>query len=194
MKRIIGVTGGLGAGKSTVLSILKEEYGARVILADEVGRSLMEPGQSCYEEIIRTFGEDMRNEDGSLNREKLGSEVFQNAKELSALNRIIHPAVKQKIREEILKLDEGLIVIEAALLVEDHYDEICDELWYVYAPTQERVKRLYENRGYSEVKSYSIIHNQLSVTEFKKACDYLIDNGGSLEHVREQIATRLHAV
>ena len=89
----------------------------------------------------------MRNEDGSLNREKLGSEVFQNAKELSALNRIIHPAVKQKIREEILKLDEGLIVIEAALLVEDHYDEICDELWYVYAPTQERVKRLYRKPG-----------------------------------------------
>jgi len=181
------VTGGIGAGKSSVLKILEEEFDAHVILADEVGKRLMEPGESCYEQIKQVFGEEMLKSDKSIDRAKLGDLVFQNQEHLAVLNGIIHPAVKEAIRKEISGSGKELVIIEAALLIEDHYDQMCDELWYIYVPTQERVKRLYENRGYSEVKSYAIISNQLSDTEFRRHCDFLLDNSRSLDDTREQI-------
>ena len=102
--------------------------------------------------------------------------------------------MKQAVRREIDEAEESgekLVVIEAALLIEAGYRELCDELWYIYVPAQERVKRLYENRGYSEVKSYAIMSNQLSDSQFRRGCDFLVDNGRSLEETRKQIVKRL---
>ena len=194
MKMVIGVTGGVGAGKSTVLNILKEEFHAHLIMADEIGRALMEPGRVCFGQIAEAFGEDMLKEDGKLDREKLSELVFQDQEKLRHLNGIVHPQVKKAVRQEIdraAKDGTELIVIEAALLIEAGYRELCDELWYIYVPAQERVKRLYENRGYSEVKSYAIMSNQLSDSQFRRGCDFLVDNGRSLEETRQQIAKRL---
>ncbi len=191
VKKIIGVTGGVGAGKSSVLNILEKEFHACVIIADEVGRKLMEPGQTCYDRIVETFGREMVLDDGRLDREQLSQLVFQDKKQLEALNAIVHPAVKAEIKRLTAESESRLIVIEAALLIEEGYRELCDELWYVYVPAQERIKRLYENRGYSEVKSYAIISNQLSDTQFRQNCDFLLDNSRSIEATRSQIEKRL---
>lgn len=194
VKKVIGVTGGVGAGKSTVLHILKEEFYAHVIMADEIGRALMEPGQVCFGQIVEAFGRDIVRADGTLDREKLSELVFQEQEKLGRLNGIVHPQVKQAVRQEIDRaVKEGieLVVIEAALLIEAGYRDICDELWYIYVPAQERVKRLYENRGYSEIKSYAVMSNQLSDSQFRRGCDFLVDNGRSLEETRGQIAERL---
>lgn len=194
VKKVIGVTGGVGAGKSTVLNILKEEFCGHVIMADEIGRELMEPGQVCFGQIVEAFGEDMLREDGKLDREKLSVLVFADQTKLNRLNGIVHPRVKQAVRQEIDRAagdGKELVIIEAALLIEAGYRDICDELWYIYVPAQERVKRLYENRGYSEVKSYAIMSNQLSDSQFRRGCDFLVDNGRSLEETRKQIAERL---
>lgn len=187
MKRVIGVTGGVGAGKSTVLNILKEDYNADVIVADQVAHTLMKPGQECYRQIVQTFGKDILAEDGTLDKDKVSELIFSDTDKKNQMNGIVHPAVRKEIERLIAQSQAKLIVLEAALLIETGYRDICDQYWYIYVSTQERVKRLYEQRGYSEFKSYSIIFNQLTHEEFRRNCDVLIDNGGTVEETRKQI-------
>lgn len=187
MKKVIGITGGVGAGKSTVLNILREEYQARIILTDEVGHDLMLPGGACYSEILQLMGEEVLSPDGTFDKKKLGQRIFNDREMQKQVNAIVHPVVRQRVKEEIENSKNTLIVVESALLMEANLDSLCDEVWYVYVSTQERVKRLYEQRGYSEVKSYSIIQNQLSHEAFRRQSDRLIDNGSSREYTRRQI-------
>ncbi len=177
---MLGVTGGVGAGKSTVLAYLRDRYGARVIQADEVGRMLQTPGHDCYDQIVEAFGVEVVDAQGNLRRELLAAKVFDDAKALRRLNDIVHPAVKkyivQKIEEEN---NEGLatfVVLEAALLLEAGYDDICDEVWYIYAGEKTRVARLMQSRGYSQEKARDIMANQLSDEEFRRRCKFIIDN------------------
>lgn len=179
-KKVLGVTGGVGAGKSTVLAYLRDRYGARVIQADEVGRMLQTPGHDCYDQIVEAFGVEVVDAQGNLRRELLAAKVFDDAKALRRLNDIVHPAVKkyivQKIEEEN---NEGLatfVVLEAALLLEAGYDDICDEVWYIYAGEKTRVARLMQSRGYSQEKARDIMANQLSDEEFRRRCKFIIDN------------------
>ena len=185
--KVIGITGGVGAGKSTVLNILREEYQARIILTDEVGHDLMLPGGACYSEILQLMGEEVLSPDGTFDKKKLGQRIFNDREMQKQVNGIVHPVVRQRVKEEIENSKNTLIVVESALLMEANLDSLCDEVWYVYVSTQERVKRLYEQRGYSEVKSYSIIQNQLSHEAFRRQSDRLIDNGSSREYTRRQI-------
>ena len=125
--RVIGVTGGVGSGKSFVLNYIEEHFDARVVKADDVGHLLMMPGQVCYEPVIQLFGDWVVNEDGSLNRETIAQIVFEKKDMLEKLNKIIHPAVKKYIIREIersKKEETEFFFIEAALLLEDNYDEI----------------------------------------------------------------------
>lgn len=123
--RVIGVTGGVGSGKSFVLNYIEEHFDARVVKADDVGHLLMMPGQVCYEPVIQLFGDWVVNEDGSLNRETIAQIVFEKKDMLEKLNKIIHPAVKKYIIREIersKKEETEFFFIEAALLLEDNYD------------------------------------------------------------------------
>ena len=133
--KIIGITGGVGTGKSKVLAYMEEQFKAVVCQADHVAWELQRPGEICYKQIINEFGEHILNQDKTINRPLLGSIVFSDALALQKLNQIMHPAVKmyilQKIEEEKTK-HTTCFVIEAALLLETHYDEICDEIWYIY--------------------------------------------------------------
>lgn len=179
--KIIGITGGIGSGKSKVLSYLEETYRAPIYEADKVAHKLQEPGQLCYEKIVENFGQEILKEGGAIDRKKLGKIVFADAKKRKVLNEIVHPAVKVYIRERITeekKNESPLFFIEAALLIEDHYDEICDELWYIYAKEEVRKERLRTSRGYGEEKINQIFASQKSVNEFREKCDREFDNSG----------------
>lgn len=193
--KVIGITGGVGAGKSEILRYLKEKHGARVIEADKVGHLLMEPGGACYYSIVEKFGSSILNGDQTINRGKLGKIVFADTALLDALNKIIHPKVKSYIVSEIAKEKAyhrtNLFVVEAALLIEDHYDVICDELWYIHTDAQVRAKRLKETRGYDDQKIADIMANQKSPEEFSSACQVVIDNSGELAYTCEQIDRQL---
>ena len=193
--KVIGITGGVGAGKSEILRYLKEKYCAMVVEADKVGHFLMEPGGACYYSIVEKFGSSILNGDQTINRGKLGKIVFSDEALLAELNKIIHPRVKSHIVSEIAKERAyhrtDLFVVEAALLIEDHYDVVCDELWYIHTDEEVRGKRLKEARGYDDEKIASICANQKSPAEFRSACQVVIDNSGDLADTYRQIEEQL---
>ena len=192
--KVIGVTGGVGAGKSEILNFIADNWNATVVEADEVGYLVMKPGKSCFAPIVELFGPGILQEEGTLDRTKIAEMVFEDKELLDKLNAIVHPAVKKYIRKAIEREKENetdFFIVEAALLIEDKYDEICDELWYIYADEETRTERLMKNRGYSEEKVKSIFANQLSEDEFSDHCDFEIDNSGDFEDTKEQIMQRM---
>lgn len=186
----IGITGGVGAGKSTVLDFLAEKYQAYVIKADEIGHLVMEPGQECYEPVIALFGKQIIKDDKTIDRRQVSDVVFSHPDMLEKLNHIIHPAVKEYIRRQLdLKKEEGqrICVVEAALLLEDHYEEFCDTVWYIHTDSEIRIRRLMESRGYTREKSMSIIASQAPEEFFRAHTDYVVTNNADLEETWQQI-------
>ncbi|HIZ66516.1 MAG TPA: dephospho-CoA kinase [Candidatus Blautia pullicola] len=192
--RIIGVTGGVGSGKSAVLNYIEEHFDSRIVKADEVGHMLMMPGRECYEPVIELFGEWVVKEDGSLNRSMIGDIVFDSPAMLKKLDDIIHPAVKKYILREIEKSkkeDTKFFFIEAAILLEEKYDEICDEVWYIYCEKEVRMERLRRDRGYSDEQIRQRMENQLSEEEFEARCDFQLYNDEDVAHTYLQIERRM---
>ena len=189
--RIIGITGGIGAGKSQVLQYIRENYNCRVILADDVGNEVKLPGKICYNELVELLGDDILGEDGFIIREKMASKIFSDKELLEKVNAIIHPAVQDYILTEIEKEKNArnleLFFVEAALLIECGYGAHVDEMWYVYADEEVRRKRLRDNRHYSDEKITSIMKGQLKEEEFRKHCHVVIDNSKELEETQKQI-------
>ena len=188
--KIIGITGGVGAGKSTVLAYLEKKYNAFVIQADEVGHIVMEPGQACYQPVIDLFGKEVIKNDKTIDRKRVSDVVFGQPVFLTRLNGIIHPAVKQyilKSLEEQKRKGRKLCIVEAALFLEEHYQDFCDEVWYIYTDEEVRIQRLMESRGYTREKSLGIIGNQASEAYFRVHTDYVIENNGDLEKTWKQI-------
>ena len=186
----IGITGGVGAGKSTVLDFLEQEYQAYVMKADEIGHLVMEPGQSCYEPVIALFGKQVIKNDKTIDRRLVSDVVFSHPDMLEKLNHIIHPAVKEYIRRQLaLKKEEvqRICVVEAALLLEDHYEEFCDTVWYIRTDSEIRIRRLMESRGYTREKSMSIIASQAPEEFFRTHTDYVVTNNTDLEDTWQQI-------
>ena len=155
--RFIGITGGVGAGKSAILSYLAEKPNTKVLLADEIAHELMEPGTSCYQRIVERFREediflvDLNGQlSSSFDRKKLAQIIFSDDEKRDAMNAIVHPAVKEYVCNVYEKEKERgelkLLVLEAALLIEEKYDEICDELWYIYTSKENRRQRLMATR------------------------------------------------
>lgn len=193
--KIIGVTGGVGAGKSTVLNYLEKRYGAKLILADLVGHEVMEPGHEAYEQVVKAFGQEIVSEDKTIDRKTLGAIVFADEKKRMILNRIIHPTVRQEILRrleaaELLHLSYA--VVEAALFLEENYDAFCDETWYIYTDEKIRRQRLKESRGYSDERIDQIFRSQKTHEEFQKRCLFMIDNNGSEEETFRQIDRRMN--
>lgn len=188
--KTIGITGGVGAGKSTVLSYMQSRLGACVIEADKIGHLVMEPDGPCYDRIIELFGKDVIKSDKTIDRKRVSDVVFSNGEMLAALNGIIHPAVKEYIRrrlEEEKSCGRQLAVVEAALLLEDHYEVFCDEIWYIHTDQEIRIQRLMASRGYTRARAEKIIHNQASEEFFRAHADYVIENNGDLIRTHEQI-------
>ena len=184
--RFIGITGGVGAGKSAILQYLSEHYNVRTLLADEIAELLMQPQQVCYPGLQEIFaGDDVFKSDGVIDRPKMAAVMFADEMKRNKVNALVHPAVKQYILEiyQQEKQQDALdyLILEAALLLEEHYDEICDELWYIYTSEANRRARLIQNRGYSNEKIDRIFASQSSEKEFRAACAEVIDNNGTTE-------------
>ena len=188
--KIIGITGGVGAGKSTVLDHLEKQYNACVLQADKIGHLVMEPGGICYGQVIALFGKQIIKNDKTIDRRQVSDVVFSHPELLEKLNQIIHPAVKQYIREQLAvkkQQEQKICVVEAALLLEDHYQEFCDTIWYIHTDEEIRIRRLMENRGYTREKSVSIIASQAPETFFRENADYVVVNNGDFAQTRRQI-------
>lgn len=193
--KIIGITGGVGSGKSTVLDIIEKNYNAYIIKADDVAKETYEPGMSGYKRIIEIFGNEILDADNRIDLKKLSNIVFKSPNKRIVLNSIIHPLVKKIIVEKIadLKIEDkyDYVFIEAALLIEDHYEVFCDELWYVYADETCRRERLRNSRGYTDEKIDDILKSQLSEAEFKNACSVVINNSGDKDETYTQLVKLL---
>ncbi|MBR2528324.1 MAG: dephospho-CoA kinase [Blautia sp.] len=195
--KVIGVTGGVGAGKSTVLDYMESRYGAVVIQADQIGHEVMEPGGSCFPEILALFGEKCLDDSGRIDRKWVGKWVFEDNRLLQRLNGIIHPAVQKEILQRLDRSREagkGLCLVEAALLLEAHYESFCDEVWLVWADQETRVERLRQSRHYSREKALAIIRAQASDVFFRSHADYVIDNSDTVRQTFAQIDQRMKAV
>lgn len=188
--KVIGLTGGVGAGKSTVLAYLEKACSAVIIQADQAGHRVMAPGERCYEPMIALFGKQIIKKDKTIDRRMVSDVVFGNEKMRQKLNALLHPAIKEyileKIREEREK-GKALVVVEAALLLEDHYDDFCDKIWWVYAEKEIRIARLMESRGYTREKAENIMARQASDSFFLQHADFIVKNNGDLEETYRQV-------
>ncbi len=189
--KVIGITGGVGSGKSEVLKFLAEREGVVVCQADEVAKDFQRKGTKCFEEIVEHFGTDVVGKDGELNRKALADIVFRNKEELKCLNAIVHPAVEAHIKEWIQKEEEKgtkVFFLENALLLDLKHDELlCDEVWFIYTSDDVRTKRLKLARGYSDEKIEAIFRSQKSKEEFMEKCDRVMDNSRSFEETCVQL-------
>ncbi len=189
--KIIGITGGVGAGKTQVLSYIGEHFKCRIIRADETAHLLYEKGQACYQALVDLFGKRILDDDDAIDKKKMAELIFRDKRLLEKVNAIIHPAVKQYILGQISyekeKKEVDYFFIEAALLIEERYDQIADELWYIHSDAQIRTQRLIQSRQYSEQKVSDIMKGQLSEQEFREHCQRVIINNGDLEETYQQI-------
>ena len=193
---VIGITGGIGSGKSEVLHFLEHQQGVRIVEADRLAHRLMEPGEEIFLSVVDVFGEEVLSPDGYLDRGALGRIVFGDPEKLELLNGIVHPGVKRYILSDIreARQDEELrfYVIEAALLLQDGYKEICDEIWYVHVPVEMRIERLLSSRGGTREKWQQVMAAQPEDAYFLENSDAVIENTGSTEELYDAVRREMH--
>ena len=195
--KIIGITGGVGAGKSTVLDHLEKQYNACVLQADKIGHLVMEPGGICYGQVIALFGKQIIKNDKTIDRKMVSDVVFAHEEMRQKLDDIIHPAVKSYILDKIEEQKKAgctLMIVEAALLLEDHYDAFCDKVWYIHTDQEIRIERLMSSRGYTREKAENIIARQATEGFFREHADYIIQNNGELDETWRQIEEGIRAL
>ena len=187
--KIVGLTGGISSGKSTVSSYLKQ-LKIPVIDADEVARKVVEPNSQGAREIRKTFGSDVFEEDGSLNRQKLGALIFSNAENRQKLDDLLQPLIKIMILDEIEEYrqkGETMIVLDLPLLFEKHYEKLCEEIIVVYVPRELQLERLMKRNQYTKQEALSRINSQLSIEEKRKRATVLLDNQGTIQQLYHQV-------
>lgn len=193
--KIIGLTGGIATGKSQVSSILSE-LGAMVIDADIVAREVVQKGLPAWQQLKDTFGEEYFLSNGELNRRKLGQLVFSHPDELAKLNSITHPAIKAKIEERIndLKVQgyNGIVVVDAALLLEAGWETMVDQVWVVDAPMEKRIERIMKRDNLTRDQALSRINSQMSQQERIAKADKIIYNNSNIDSLKEQVLRIWH--
>lgn len=189
--KIIGITGGIGSGKSLVAGILKEKYGAYVVNTDSIAKEQMKPGGISYPGIVAFFGNGIIAEDGAIDRGRLSKIVFNDKEKLYKLNELTHPNVLDEVREEINKAEASgaypYFIIETALMIESGYDSECDEVWYVRSTEEDRRKRLKAERGYSDEKIDMIFASQSKDENFLKRYTKIINNNDDIPALEKQV-------
>lgn len=193
--KVIGITGGVGSGKTELLAYICRHYSCEIYLADEVAHEVKKKGTECYHKLIELLGRDILAADGEIDRRVMAEKIFASESLLKQVNHLIHPAVRKYLTEKIEAARRdgkvALFFVEAALLIEAGYKSVVDEMWYIYASDQVRRSRLQSARGYSETKIRQIMENQMTEEQFRRECDFVIDNSGTLEESYRQINQKL---
>lgn len=189
--RVIGVTGGIGSGKSTVSRILRD-LGAKIVDADKIARKIVVKGGEPLKEIVNYFGSEILDEDGELNRKKLAEIVFNKPEKLQVLNNITHGYIAEEIVKTVdcLKAENAadIIVIDAAIPIEHGFIDQCDEIWVVTASRETRVSRIMERNGLTREEAERRIDSQQSDEAYIRLADEIIVNEGSIEELENHIA------
>ncbi len=186
----VGLTGGIGSGKSTVAKMLAE-LGAPSFDADKVGHDIYSPGRPAYTDVITAFGETIVASDGTIDRKKLGPIVFADPAQLKRLESIVHPRMFERMRDMVGELRArgtvAPIVIEAAILIEAKWQPLFDEIWLVVAPREKVIARVEAERGLKREQTEARIKAQLSDDERRKHASLVIDNSGTIEDLRAKV-------
>ena len=192
MVRIIGITGGIASGKSTVTEFLRRQ-GYQVIDADQVVHELQEPGGRLYQALLSTFGSSILQEDGRLDRPKLGAMIFGNPELLEQSSQIQNQIICEELagRRDLLAETEDIFFMDLPLLFELQYEDWFDQIWLVDVTEETQLSRLMSRNALSQEEAEKRIAAQLSLREKRKRADVLIDNNGSLEATRQQIRDAL---
>lgn len=187
---IIGLTGGIACGKSTVANILRQK-GILVIDADEISREITKKGKPAWQEIKEEFGEEVIGPDGEILRKKLAQIVFNNPTKLAALNQITHPRITKQLTEILAEIkakkSQRIIVIEVPLLFECGLQDIFDEVWVVKAPQSVMIERLIKRDSLSKEDALKRISSQMPLTQKAQLADRVIENSGSVNDLKKQI-------
>lgn len=188
---IIGLTGNIASGKTTVSNILKA-LGAVIIDADIIAREILLPHTEGWQEVVSSFGQDILTEDNQINRAKLGSIVFEDQSALAQLNKITHPLIIQRVQECLNHLANNsdapaLVVIDAALLIETNLHRLVDEVWLVKVERDEQIKRLMYRNKLSETEAQKRIKSQISWEEKAPFATEIIDNNGKVEDMISRV-------
>lgn len=192
MARIIGITGGIASGKSTVTEFLRQQ-GYQVVDADQVVHELQEPGGRLYQALLSTFGTAILQEDGRLDRPKLGAMIFGNPDLLAQSSQLQNEIIREELasRRDLLAETEDIFFMDLPLLFELEYDNWFDQIWLVDVTEETQLSRLMARNTLSQEEAEKRIAAQLSLQEKRKRADVLIDNNGSLEETRQQIRVAL---
>jgi dephospho-CoA kinase len=188
--KVIGLTGGIASGKSTVSMLLKQK-GAAIIDADEIAKEIMQPGKPAWTEVVEHFGKGILREDGNIDRKKLAQIVFSDEKELETLNRITHPRIVEEIKRRLKSFrekNESVVVVDAALLLEIGLDLLVDEVWLVAVDEKTQIERLlFREKSMGFAEALERIRAQMPLEEKLKFAQRVIDNGGSIEETKRQV-------
>ncbi|MFP4661437.1 MAG: dephospho-CoA kinase [Halanaerobiales bacterium] len=187
---IIGLTGGIASGKSTVSSIL-DELGAALIDSDKLAHDVLKDKSVC-KKIVESFGKQVLNEDGEINRSSLGEIVFNDPEKRKDLENITHPVIISRIHKKIEEYEKENrnIVLDAPLLFEANLDRIVDQTWVVYVDKKTQIKRLMSRNGMDYEKAKARVESQMPLKKKKKMADVVIDNMGSISQLKEDVIKR----
>ncbi|AEH46907.1 dephospho-CoA kinase [Parageobacillus thermoglucosidasius] len=189
MALTIGLTGGIASGKSTVTKMIRE-LGIPVIDADQIARDVVKMGEEAYNQIIQAFGQEILQEDGEIDRAKLGAIVFHNEQERKKLNAIVHPAVRQRMlaeKEAYVQKGAKTVVLDIPLLFESELTHLVDKTIVVYVDDDVQLERLMKRNGFSKEEALARIQAQMPLREKVKKADAVIDNNGTIEETKQQL-------
>jgi dephospho-CoA kinase len=188
---VLGVTGNIATGKSTVVNVLRE-LGAQHIDADLVYRDLVAPGQPLLQDLADHFGKGIIARDGSLDRKALGAIVFSDPKKLQELDAITHPAVIEESDRRAEEIRSGVIVMDAVKLIESGHADVCDEVWLVTAPEEMQVRRIMKRNDVDADEARRRVAAQPPVEPKLDRADVVIENSGMIDELREQVMSEWH--
>ncbi|MFE3972930.1 MULTISPECIES: dephospho-CoA kinase [unclassified Peribacillus] len=193
MGQIIGITGGIASGKSSV-SLYLQELGFTIVDADLASRAVVEPGEDAYHQVVEAFGEDILLADGNIDRVKLGSIIFHDQEKRLLLNGIVHPAVRNWMRlktEEALAAGEETVFMDIPLLFESKLTFMVEKTLLIYVDEQVQLERLMNRNGLSEKDALARIHSQMPLADKKALADAVIDNNGDIKETKKQVKALL---
>ncbi|HNR65100.1 MAG TPA: dephospho-CoA kinase [Atribacterota bacterium] len=189
---IVGLTGGIVSGKSTVAKMFKQ-LGAQIIDADKIARSIVQPGEKAWQSIVENFGRGILSDNQELNRKELARIVFADKEKLETLNRITHPEITAIIKDKIERMrrknitKESICIVEAPLLFEAHLEEMMDKIIVVYLNREEQIRRLLLRNNLTQQEAIDRIESQMPLEEKVQRADYIIDNCTSINQTKKQV-------